>query len=385
MSERSETVAMLAEAVRRFAREVLIPAEAQVDAEDKIPEEIIAQLKALGLFGLSIPEQYGGLGLTPYEEAQVVFEIGYAALAFRSYFGTSNGVGTLGLIIDGTEEQKRKYLPRVASGDLLTSFCLSEPDAGSDVASIATKAVREGDHYVINGMKRFTTNSPLAGLFTVYARTGPKEAGIDGISAFLVEKGTPGIQVQKPHDKMGLRGNLVADVVFENCRVPAATLLGGAEGVGFKTAMKALDVARIHMSAVATGLCDRLIDEGTRYALQRKQFGKPIADFQLVQAMLADSATEALACRAMVEKVSKMKSDGRNVTREAASCKYYTTETVGRIADRMLQIHGGYGYIKAYPVERLYRDVRILRIYEGTSQIMQLVIAKQLLKEAAQH
>ena len=383
MSDRSETVEMLAAAVRRFTREVLIPAEVQVETEERIPDSIIRQLKELGLFGLCVPEEYGGLGLTPYEEAQVVFEIGYASPVFRSYFGTSNGVGTLGLLIDGTDEQRRKYLPRVASGDLMTSFCLSEPDAGSDVASLSTRAVRDGNDYVINGMKRFTTNSPLAGLFTVYARTAPKDAGIDGISAFLVEKGTPGIQVQKPHDKMGFRGNNVADVIFENCRVPASALLGGAEGIGFKTAMKSLDVARIHMSAVATGLCDRLVDEGTRYALQRKQFGKPIADFQLIQAMLADSSTEALACRALVEKVAKMKESGRNVTRESASCKYFTTEAVGRIADRVLQIHGGYGFIKAYPVERLYRDVRILRIYEGTSQIMQLIIAKQLLKEAA--
>lgn len=378
----SETLEQLTSAVRRFAREELLPAERQVEEEDEIPERIIDQLKALGLFGMTIPEEYGGLGLSMYEEANVVFEIGYASPVFRSYFGTSNGVGTLGIIIDGTAEQRRRYLPRIATGDLVTSFCLTEPDAGSDAASLTTRAVRDGDHYVITGTKRFTTNSPQAGIFTVYARTGRREDGPGGISAFLVEREAPGITVGPRHRKMGFRGAHTADVVFENCRVPASALLGGKEGIGFKNAMKSLDHARIHMAAVAVGLSQRIIDEGVRYAMERRQFGKPIADFQLMQGMLADCATEAFAARAMVEKAARDKDAGIRITKESACCKYFATEALGRIADRVVQIHGGYGYLKEYAIERLYRDCRLLRIYEGTSQIQQLIIAREMLKEA---
>jgi acyl-CoA dehydrogenase len=382
MTQSSETVEQLASAVRRFVREELLPAEPKVEEDDDIPEHIVRQLKELGLFGMTIPEEYGGLGLSMYEEARVVFEIGYASPVFRSYFGTSNGVGTLGILIDGTEDQRRKYLPRIATGELVASFCLTEPDAGSDAAALSTRAVRDGDHYVISGTKRFTTNSPHAGIFTVFARTAPKDQGSRGISAFLVERETPGISIAPHYKKMGFRGSHTADVIFENCRVPAAALLGGKEGIGFKTAMKSLDHARIHMAAVAVGLCDRIIDEGVRYAMDRRQFGKPISDFQLIQGMLADCAAEAFAARAMVEKASRDKDAGLRITKESACCKYFATEALGRIADRVLQIHGGYGYIKEYAIERLYRDARLLRIYEGTSQIQQLVIAREMLKEA---
>jgi acyl-CoA dehydrogenase len=383
MAQSSETLEQLAGAVRRFAREVLVPAEAEVEERDEIPAHIIEQLKELGLFGMTIPEEYGGLGLSMYEEARVVFEVAYASVVFRSYFGTSNGVGTLGILIDGTDEQRRRYLPRIARGDLITSFCLTEPDAGSDVAALSTRARRDGDHYVINGAKRFTTNSPHAGLFTVFARTEDKKAGIAGISSFLVERGAPGITIAPPWKKMGFRGSHTADVIFENCRVPAAALLGGREGIGFMTAMKSLDHARMHMAAVAVGQCERLIDEGVRYAAERKQFGRPIAQFQLVQGMLADCEAEAFAARAMVEKAARHKDEGLPITKESACCKYFATEALGRIADRVLQIHGGYGYIKDYPVERLYRDARLLRIFEGTSQIQQLIIAREMLREKA--
>lgn len=379
--EDTETIEALAAAVRRFVREQLVPAEPQVEEEDRIPEPLVAQLKALGLFGMTVPEEYGGLGLSMYDEARIIFEICYASPVFRSYFGTSNGVGTLGIIVDGTEEQRRRYLPRIAKGELIASFCLTEPDAGSDAASLVTRAAREGDTYVIDGTKRFTTNSPEAGLFTVFARTAPKQAGSAGISAFLVERDTPGITVAPPHRKMGFRGSHTADVIFENCRVPAAALLGGREGVGFKSAMKSLDHARLHMAAVAVGLCERLIDEGVRYASQRRQFGKAIADFQLIGGMIADCETEAYAARAMVERAAREKDAGKRVTRESACCKYFATEALGRIADRVLQIHGGYGYIKEYPIERLYRDARLLRIYEGTSQIQQLIIARESMKQ----
>jgi acyl-CoA dehydrogenase len=383
MAQSSETLEQLAAAVRRFAREVLVPAEAGVEERDEIPAPIIEQLKELGLFGMTIPEEYGGLGLCMYEEARVVFEVAYASVVFRSYFGTSNGVGTLGILIDGTDEQRSRYLPRIARGDLITSFCLTEPDAGSDVAALSTRARRDGNHYVINGAKRFTTNSPHAGLFTVFARTEDKKAGIAGISAFLVERSAPGITIAPPWKKMGFRGSHTADVIFENCRVPAAALLGGREGIGFMTAMKSLDHARMHMAAVAVGQCERLIDEGVRYAAERRQFGRPIAQFQLVQGMLADCEAEAFAARAMVEKAARRKDDGLPITKESACCKYFATEALGRIADRVLQIHGGYGYVKDYPVERLYRDARLLRIFEGTSQIQQLIIAREMLREKA--
>jgi len=382
MPQSNETLEQLASAVRRFVREELLPAEPQVEEDDEIPEHIVAQLKELGLFGMTIPEEFGGLGLSMYEEARVVFEIGYASPVFRSYFGTSNGVGTLGILIEGTAEQRRRYLPRIATGDLITAFCLTEPEAGSDAASLSTRATRDGDHYVINGTKRFTTNSPHAGIFTVYARTEPKETGPGGISAFLVERATPGITIGPRNKKMGYRGSHTADVIFEDCRVPAAALLGGQEGIGFKTAMKSLDHARIHMAAVAVGLSERIIDEGVRYATERRQFGKSIAEFQLIQGMLADCAAEAFAARAMVEKASRDKDAGIRIIKESACCKYFATEALGRIADRVLQIHGGYGYLKEYAIERLYRDARLLRIYEGTSQIQQLIIAREMLREA---
>ena len=378
-----DTLRSMVEETRRFVREDLIPAEEWVEEHDEIPAHLIQKMAELGYFGMTIPEEYGGLGLSMFEEASVVAEIGYASPVFRSYFGTSNGVGTLGMLIDGTEEQRQKYLPRIAKGQLVASFCLTEPGAGSDAAALTTRAVRDGDHYIINGTKRFTTNSPHAGIFTVFARTAPPEAKTSGISAFLVERETPGITVTPHYKKMGFRGSHTADVIFEDCRVPADALLGGKEGVGFKTAMRSLDHARLHMSAVATGMSERLVDEGVRYASDRVQFGKPLAQFQLIQGMLAECEAEALASRSMIERVSKMKDDGLPVTKETACCKYFTTEALGRIADRVLQIHGGYGYIKEYPVERLYRDARILRIYEGTSQIQQLVIAREMLKAHA--
>lgn len=372
----SETLAVLVDSVRRFVRHDLLPAENEMEESGQVPSRIAAKMKKLGLFGMTTPQQYGGLGLSMHEEASLAFELGYAAPAFRSYFGTSNGVGTLGILINGTEEQRRRYLPRIASGDLVASFCLTEPEAGSDVMSLRTRAVRNGNQYVINGTKRFVTNADRAGLFTVFAKT---EGTGREISAFLVERNTPGITVAPPEEMMGFRGAQCADVVFEDCTIPAEALLGGREGVGFKTAMRSLDHARLHMSALATGLATRLIDEGLRYASNRVQFGRPIAQFQLIQGMLADSQAEALASLAMVEKVARMKDRGEPITKETACCKYFTTEALGRIADRVLQIHGSYGYIKEYPVERLYRDARLFRIYEGTSQIQQLIIAREML------
>lgn len=376
-----ETFAQLIETVRRFVRERLVPREHEVGESDRIPEELVAEMRALGLFGLSVPVEYGGLGLSMTEEVQIAFELGQTSPAFRSVFGTNVGIGSQGLVMDGTPEQKAKYLPRIASGELVTSFALTEPEAGSDAASLRMTARRDGDAYLLNGTKRFITNAPEAGLFTVMARTGPKDSGAAGVSAFLVEAGTKGLSVGKPDRKMGQQGAHTADVVFEDARVPASAVLGGKEGQGFRTAMKVLDRGRLHISAVSVGVAERLIRDSLAYARERKQFGQPIAEFQLVQAMLADSRTEAYAARSMVLDAARRRDAGETVSTEAACCKYFASEMVGRVADRAVQIHGGAGYMAEYGIERFYRDVRLFRIYEGTSQIQQLVIARNMLRE----
>jgi acyl-CoA dehydrogenase len=363
--------------LRRFVDERLIPLEAEVDRTDRMPEAVIAEMRALGLFGLTIPEAYGGLGLTAPDEIAVAFELGRAAPAFRSVIGTNNGIGSQGLILDGTEEQKRRYLPRLAAGDLIASFALTEPEAGSDAASLRTRAVRDGDGWRLTGSKRYITNAPRAGLFTVFARTG--EGGAGGISAFLVEAGTPGLSIGPPWRKMGQHGAPVADMTLDGVLVPATQMLG-AEGEGFRTAMKVLDRGRLHIAAVCAGLAGRLIDEALAHAAGRRQFGRPLAEFQLVQAMLADSAAEAFAARAMVEETARRLDAGRTVTLEASACKMFASEALGRIADRAVQVHGGAGYIDDHAVARLYRDVRLFRLYEGTTQIQQLVIARELLR-----
>jgi len=370
------------ETIRRFVRERLIPNEEKVAADDAIPEDIIADMKSLGLFGLSIPEQYGGLGLSMEEEVQVIYEVAKASPAFRSYFATNVGIGSQGIVIDGTEEQKQRYLPRLASGEIIGSFALTEPNAGSDAASLQTTAIRDGDYYVLNGAKRFITSAPEAGIFTVMARTDPSKKGADGVSAFIVERNTPGLTVGKPDRKMGQRGAHTADVIFEDCRVPKENLIGGVEGQGFKTAMKVLDKGRLHISAACTGAAERILSEALAYALERKQFGKPIAEFQLVQAMLADSQTEIFAARSMVLEAARKRDRGEDISMEASCCKLFASEMVGRVADRAVQIHGGAGYMAEYPVERFYRDVRLFRIFEGTSQIQQLVIARNMIRRA---
>jgi acyl-CoA dehydrogenase len=379
MTLSADTLEEFRRTVARFVAERLIPSEDRVEAEERIPAEILAEMKELGLFGISIPEEYGGLGLTMTEEVTVIFEIGRASPVFRSAFGTTVGIGSQGIVIDGTPEQRARYLPRMARGELIGSFCLTEPEAGSDAASLRTRAERQGEHYVLNGTKRYITNAPVAGLFTVMARTDPASTGAGGISAFLVEAGTAGLSIGKTDKKMGQKGSLTADVVFEDCRVPAGALIGGREGVGFKTAMKVLDRGRLHLSAVCTGLAERLIEESVRYARERKQFGNPIGEFQLVQAMLADSRTEAYAARCMVLDAARRRDAGEDVRVPAACCKYYASEMVGRVADRAVQIFGGAGYMADYPIERLYRDARLFRLYEGTSQIQQILIGRSMI------
>ena len=370
----------LLETLRRFVAERLVPNEARVANEDRVPPELIAEMRQLGLFGLSIPEEFGGLGLTMEEEVLAAFELGRTSPAFRSVFGTNNGIGSQGIVMDGTPEQKRAWLPGLATGEIIASFALTEAEAGSDAASLKASARRDGDHYVLNGAKRFITNAPGADIFTLMARTGG--AGAGGISAFIVERKSPGLSVGRPERKMGQQGAHIADVVLQDCRVPAANLIG-VEGQGFKTAMKVLDRGRLHISAVCVGAAERLVADSLRYAMERKQFDKPIAEFQLVQAMLADSRTEAYAARTMVVDAARRKDAGENVSTEASCCKLFASEMVGRVADRAVQIHGGAGYIADYGIERFYRDVRLFRIYEGTSQIQQLVIARNMIRDAS--
>ncbi|AUL17423.1 acyl-CoA dehydrogenase family protein [Bordetella bronchiseptica] len=378
----NETLNLLLDAVRRFVNDRLVPAENELAETGRIPDEIVQEMRDLGLFGLSIAADYGGLGLTMEEEVRVVFELGQTSPAFRSLAGTNIGIGSQSIVLAGTDDQRQRYLPKLASGELIGSFALTEPDAGSDAMALRTSAVRDGDHYVLNGTKRFITNAPVAGLFSVMARTAP-ERRADSISCFLVEAGTPGVTLGKPDKKMGQAGALTCDVVFDNCRVPAEALLGGKEGTGFRTSMRVLDKGRLHIAALCVGIAERLVRDAVRYALERKQFGQPIAEFQLVQAMIADSQTELYAARSMVLDAARKRDLGQNVTMEAACSKLYATEMVGRVADRAVQIHGGAGYISEYAVERFYRDVRLFRIFEGTSQIQQLVIARETLKAYA--
>jgi acyl-CoA dehydrogenase len=382
MSLDPETLEQFLDTLDRFVRERLIPHEAQVADDDAIPPSLIQEIREMGLFGMSIPEEFGGLGLTMAEEVAAAFVLGQTSPVFRSLVGTNNGIGSQGIIIDGTPDQKSVYLPKLATGEMIASFALTEPDAGSDAGSLKTSARRDGDHYVLNGTKRFITNAPHAGLFTVFARTDPASKTSSGVTAFLVEAGTPGLSLGPIDKKMGQKGSHTCDVILDDCRVQASAILGGQEGRGFKTAMKVLDRGRLHISAVCVGASERLIRDSLAYAMDRKQFGGPIAEKQLIQAMLADSKAESYAARCMIEETARRKDAGKNVSTEAACCKMFASEMVGRVADRAVQIHGGAGYIADYGIERFYRDVRLFRIYEGTTQIQQIVIARNMISDA---
>ncbi len=377
----TQTLDALLDSVNRFVRERLVPAEDTVERTDEVPADIVQDMRALGLFGLSIPEEHGGLGLTMEEEARVLFALCQTSPAFRSVIGTNVGIGSQGILIDGTPEQQRDWLPRLASGELIASFALTEPEAGSDAASLRTTAIREGDHYVVNGSKRYITNAPHAGMFTLMARTDPQDKGAGGISAFIVDARTPGIRFGKNDRKMGQRGAHTCDVIFDGVRVPAANLIGGREGQGFRTAMKVLEKGRIHIAAVAVGLARRILRDALAYAVERKQFGQPVADFQLVQAMLADSQAELFAAESMTLEAARRRDEGLPVAIEASSAKMFATEACGRIADRAVQILGGAGYMAEYGIERFYRDVRLLRLYEGTTQIQQIIIARAMARD----
>ncbi|HEY1229203.1 MAG TPA: acyl-CoA dehydrogenase family protein, partial [Ramlibacter sp.] len=302
--------------------------------------------------------------------------------ALRARVGTNTGIGSEALVADGTPEQKDRYLPRMARGELTGAFALTEPEAGSDAVALRTRAVRDGDHFVLDGTKCFITNAPIAGLFTVMARTDPKDPSARGISAFLVERGMPGLSTAAPYRKMGQAGSPVSEVHLQGCRVPAANLIGGQEGMGFKTAMKVLNKQRIHLAALCTGPAIRMLDEAIAWTCQRRQFGRPVAEFQLVQALIADCQTEIQAARALILQTARQRDDGEDVTLQASICKYFASEMCGRVADRCVQMLGGTGFIQGHPIERFYRDVRLFRLYEGTSQIHQLNIARRTIAQA---
>jgi acyl-CoA dehydrogenase len=376
----AETRAQFLDTIRRFVRDKLVPLEAEVSETDRIPDVIIQDMRELGLFGLSIPAEYGGLGLSMEDEVLVCFELGQTSPAFRSAIGTNVGIGSQGIVMFGRDEQKTQWLPKLASGEAIASFCLTEPGAGSDAASLKTTAIRKGDHYIVNGTKRYITNANRASVFTLMARTNPENKGAGGISAFVVPSKLPGITIGKPEKKMGQQGAHICDVIFEDAKIPAECLLGDREGEGFKVAMQVLDRGRLHIAAVCVGVAERLVRESVRYAQERTQFGQRIGDFQLIQAMLADSKTETYAARSMILDAARKRDEGQNISMEASCCKLFASEMVGRVADRAVQIFGGAGYVADYGIERFYRDVRIFRLYEGTSQIQQIVIARALMK-----
>ena len=367
--------------VRKFVREEVVPLETEIDEKDEVPPAIREAAKAMGLFGFAIPEQYGGLGLSMSEESRLVIELGYTTPSLRSMFGTNNGIAGHVLLEGGTDQQKKEWLPRIASGEVTASFALTEAEAGSDPSGLATTGRPEGGGWVLNGAKRFITNAPLADVFMVFARTEPDARATRGITTFLVPRDTPGLTIGPRDHKMGQFGAWTADVHLDDVYVPADAVVGGADGVGvgFATAMRCLAHGRVHISALCVGMAERLVDESVSYARSRRQGGPAIGEYQLVQGMIADSVTDLYAGRSLLLEVARAFDAGTDRKVGPAAAKYFCSEMVGRVADRAVQIHGGAGYMRGVAVERFYRDARLFRIYEGTSQIQQVIIAKHVL------
>jgi acyl-CoA dehydrogenase len=378
-----EGIRLMLDTVRRFVKQDLEPISQKVEDEDRIPDNIVQTMRDLGLFGLSIPEAYGGLGIGVLGECMVYEEMSKVNACFRTRIGTNNGIGSQGIVIDGTEEQKETYLPRLASGEWIGVFALTEPEAGSDASNIQTTAEQRGGAWILNGRKHFITNGDIADVVTVFAVTDKAKRAKGGITAFLVEKNYPGFFVGAIERKMGMRGSHTCELIFDDCQVPAENVIGGLPmvGHGFKTAMKVLDKGRLTMGASALGSAQRLLDLSLDYAKQRVQFGRPISGFQAIQFMLADMATQIYAGRQMLYHAAWLRDQkGTAVVKEASMVKLFCTEMANRVADMAVQIHGGMGYMKDFPVERYYRDLRLTRIYEGTSEIQRLVISRELLK-----
>ena len=370
--------------VRTFVRDEVVPLEPKIEQDDEIPPALRQACKDMGLYGFAIPEEYGGIGLTMAQEAELVFELGYTTPALRSLFGTNNGIAGHVLLEGGTEDQRHTWLPRLASGDVTASFALTEPDAGSDPSTLTTRAVRDGEDWVLTGAKRYITNAPLADVFMVFARTNPDAAPARGISTFLVPADAPGLRLGPRDHKMGQRGAWTSDVYLDEVRVPAANLIGGADGLdhGYRIAMRCLAHGRLHIAALCVGMAQRLVDEQVSFAGQRSQGGHLIAGYQLIQGLIADSVTDLYAGRALVRSAAVDFDARTDVNLGPSAAKYFCSEMVGRVADRAVQIHGGAGYMREVAVERFYRDARLFRIYEGTSQIQQIIIAHNVLGDA---
>ena len=376
-----EAFESLVDATRAFVRDVAVPNEDRVEAEDKVPDEVVQAMRELGSFGWSITEEFGGSGLTSEELALAFLELTQCSVAYRVIGAQNAGIGSECIIRDGTDQQKRTYLPRLASGELIGCLALTEPEAGSDATALKTRAEKQPDgSYTINGHKHYITLAPTADVFALFARTDDRERGGSGITAFIIERGTPGLSTSGSTPKMGQEGAPIGEIFLENCNVPASAIIGSEPGLGFRTVMKALNKQRINLSALSTGPAIRMLDDAIAYTKEREQFGKPIAEYQLVQAMLAECKVEIEAARALILETARKRDRGEDVTMDVSMCKYYSTEMCGRVADKVVQIFGGQGYVKGRGIERFYRDVRAFRIYEGTSQIHLLNIAKQLLR-----
>jgi acyl-CoA dehydrogenase len=365
---------------RHFVRDVVVPREQEILTDDRVPDDLRDNAKQMGLFGYAIPQQWGGLGLNLMQDVELAMELGYTSLALRSMFGTNNGIAGQVLVGFGTDEQKSRWLEPIASGDVVASFALTEPGAGSNPAGLRTKAVRDQEDWVISGQKRFITNAPVAGLFVFFARTRLADDQGSGIAVFLVPADAAGVAVAAKDAKMGQEGAWTADVSFDDVRVGGDALVGGSEDIGYRAAMTALARGRIHIAAIAVGAAQRALDESVTYAATATQGGAPIGSFQLVQAMLADQQTGVLAGRALVRDVARKWVTGEDRRIAPSAAKLFCTEMAGKVADLAVQIHGGSGYMRGVPVERIYRDVRLLRLYEGTSEIQRLIIGSNLIR-----
>lgn len=364
--------------VRAFVREVVVPAEEEIEEADEIPDRIREQARAMGLFGYAIPQEYDGLGLSMTEEVRLAIELGWTTPSFRSLFGTNNGIAGQVVARNGTPDQRQHYLPRFASGELVASFALSEPEAGSDPSWMRTTATSDGDGWVIDGAKQYITNATRADVFMVFARTSGERGTTKGISVFVVPADAKRLRVGPNDPKMGQRGSSTAEVSFDGVRVDGGALVGGEEGVGFRAAMTSLAKGRLHIAAICVGLAQRLLDESVHWATTNRQGETRLADFQLVQGMLADSHAETYAGRAMVLEAARDYDDGTDQRLGPSAAKLYCSEMVGRVADRAVQVHGGAGYMRSVPVERFYRDARLFRLYEGTSEVQRVIIAKAI-------
>jgi acyl-CoA dehydrogenase len=367
---------------RHFIRTAVVPREAEILAEDKVPDDLRDQAKKMGLFGYAIPQEWGGLGLDLTQDVELAMEFGYTSLALRSMFGTNNGIAGQVLVGFGTDEQKKRWLDGIASGAVVASFALTEPGAGSNPAGLRTRAVADGDDWVINGSKQYITNAPTADLFVTFARTRPADADGAGIAVFLVPADAAGVRVGTKDAKMGQEGAWTADVTFDDVRVDSGAVIGGAEDIGYRAALTSLARGRVHIAALAVGAAQRALDESVAYAATATQGGTPVGEFQLVQAMLADQQTGVMAGRALVRDAARQWVSGEDRRIAPSAAKVFCTEMAGRVADLAVQIHGGSGYMRGVPVERIYRDVRLLRLYEGTSEIQRLIIGGGLVKAA---